>query len=85
MTEKEKNADLGGWGMREDLEVPGGRGTISEYIACKKNPFATKREGKKLKSIYIVGLSKLINTCIFMNLTTLGEKKIKIYSKAFHE
>lgn len=81
MTEKEKNADLGGWGRREDLEGPGGRGTISEYIACKKNLFSTKREEKT--KIYIH--CGTIYTCIFVNLTTLGEKKIKIYSKDFHE
>lgn len=59
MTEKEKNADLGGWGMREDLEVPGGRGTISEYIfffiseyiACKK--IHLQQKGREKTKIYI--------------------------------
>lgn len=48
MTEKENNADLGGWGRREDLEGPGGRGTISEYIAClKKKSIFKKKKGEK--------------------------------------
>lgn len=50
-----------------------------------KKIYFQKKGRKKLKSIYIVELSKLINTRTFMNLTTLGEKKIKIYSKDFHE
>lgn len=64
----------------------GKRNHIRIYRMLKKNLFSKKKGGKKkLKSVYIVELSKLINTQTFMNLTTLGEKKIKIYSKDFHE
>lgn len=64
------------WGKRNHIRI---------YRMLKKNLFSKKKGGKELKSIYIVELSKLINARTFMNLTTLGEKKIKIYSKDFHE